>query len=157
MNIIKEHIDKYPFILEEDLIKLLYQRCFGPGHLILDKDRAMKYLLSELSDVKMYKEEYEEIGNGLVRVYFTNSTNASHLVDALIMTANNMVKDKELFHQKVNELVEYITDNKLTFNLKKIRMLEKKIADSAYQPIHHSNKYRDTYNPHYRVISKSYL
>ena len=42
--VLKEHLDRYPKMQPQDVVKLLYQGEFGPGHMIKDPAASLKRL-----------------------------------------------------------------------------------------------------------------
>ena len=41
-DILAEHFERYPLMVPQDAVKLIYQRVFGPGHLIRDPEAALR-------------------------------------------------------------------------------------------------------------------
>ena len=51
-----------------DIIKLVYQNEFGGGHLISNPENSLRYLKKECDELTFFNdEEYDDIGNGLIR------------------------------------------------------------------------------------------
>ena len=44
-----DSLDKYPLSQPQDIVKLLYQREFGPAHAVADPEAAKRFLLEEYS------------------------------------------------------------------------------------------------------------
>ncbi len=78
LTILKEHLARYPKMQPQDVVKLLYQNEFGPGHLVSDRTSCIERLEAEAAKVredtaaKVRQDEtvpvIEDIGNGLARV-----------------------------------------------------------------------------------------
>ena len=68
-ELIKFNVKRYPLMEINDVIKLLYQRSFGCGHVIKNKDKAKKFLLEEFKDTISDSSLplVEEIGNDFIR------------------------------------------------------------------------------------------
>jgi hypothetical protein len=138
----------YPRMQTQDRIKLLYQRYFGPGHIISDRQSCLDYLYNEVDslDHECSHPLYEEIGNNLIRVnlvpfvkeYPTNN-DLEILCDVFIQTANNFKPNMTDFISSLETEIED-KDFLLTYNS---------------QPMHHSKLYNELYKPSYRVIDKS--
>ena len=69
-DILLLHGRRYPLMMPQDAVKLLYQSTFGPGHLIAHKEQARTRLLEEyMLTPSGPPVAWEPIGNGLGRVY----------------------------------------------------------------------------------------
>ena len=51
-RILKSHLEKYPKIQPQDVVKLIYQSEFGPGHMIKDPVSCRKWLEEEYAQVQ---------------------------------------------------------------------------------------------------------
>ena len=69
-ELIKFNVERYPLMEINDVIKLLYQRSFGCGHIIKNKEKAKSFLLEEFNETISDDSIplVEEIGNGFIRV-----------------------------------------------------------------------------------------
>lgn len=70
IDILSLHAEKYPLMLCEDAVKLVYQNEFAGGHMIKDASSALAMLRREFAGVerRLSLPLYEPIGNGIVRV-----------------------------------------------------------------------------------------
>ena len=69
IDILKAHHQRYPLMMPQDVVKLIYQHEFGGGHLIKDKNLSLIRLEEEYASIqKINEEEIIPIGNDLVRV-----------------------------------------------------------------------------------------
>ena len=50
-KILKFHAGLYPKMQPADAVKLAYQSCFGPEHLLSDPDAALRRLFDEYNNV----------------------------------------------------------------------------------------------------------
>ncbi len=141
------HTKKYPLINKEDKIKLIYQGTLGPNHLGKNlqpedvKQRVQKELL-ELSNP--IENLYEWISENFIRInihkYVENSFSLDYLINSFISSAKQVPYSMETLKK---ELLKHLNSDEL--------------KDYDYQPISHSHIYRNTYLPHYLVISKDFL
>ena len=70
-NILLEHFVRYPDMEPQDAVKLLYQRAYGPGHMLRDPKGALAALRREMAGLgePLPRERlYEPIGGGLCRL-----------------------------------------------------------------------------------------
>lgn len=135
--LINEHLLAYPEIQTSDLIKLAYQSVYGPYHLF-NYDSVLANLLNEEVNVS---SKIEYLGDKYARYYFDKQTDLNLLFNLLIKSMKKQDNDK-LFLSYLN-LIE-----------------DREGVDSylkdGIRDIHHSDRYRLLYKPHYRVIEKDY-
>ena len=149
-KIIESHKNKYPLMQVDDYIKLLFQNEFGPEHLVTNKDKVVEYIKSELDNDSESEHYYiESIGNSLCRFHFNklNNNEIDVLADLFIKTSECHKGNKDIFINKLNGLEDLNKDWKEKIN---------KYINEGINPIHHSNLFRNTYKPHYRVIKYEY-
>lgn len=140
------HLKKYPKMTKQDIIKLIYQATLGPRHFSsnLDVTKVTNYLLNELKDYKQTNENlYEYIGSDYIRInifkYQEYNLDLNHLIN-IFLDSTNQEYDKNLLK---NNLLKYLSNEDL--------------LDYDYLPVSHSDIYRNTYYPHYRVVNKKHL
>ena len=137
----------------QDYVKLAYQNEFGPRHLA-EKDRLYQGIQSEMAKLSDAEGEYETeaIGNGLSRLSLCGlshpDTDAQLIAELMILTMDH--------HSGTPEGLE-----------RKLKALEEKLGPDAKQwlddyraggcpPVHHSEVYRSTNQPYYRVMKTEY-
>ena len=89
---LKEHLEKYPEMQIEDIIKLHLQGIMGNGHLVKDKQIALDYMLREYESIEGDSSPMiEEISDRYVRVYlypyFQKHQSFEALAEDLVKTA----------------------------------------------------------------------
>ena len=69
-SFIKYHLKKYKEMSTQDMVKLLYQNHFGPGHFILNKNSVIDYYNNELlsTNINNIDNLYEHIPNNFIRL-----------------------------------------------------------------------------------------
>ena len=158
------HQKRYPLMQIEDHLKLLYQHTFGARHLHHNPDLDMikAYLVREMTSVddKGGSPWLEDIGEGYARIHL-------HAVKRGVMTADELVslfgqtvmqspeRDDQLmktFIGKTRILMRLIQAGKLPFDVSACQVLLTEMAMHDWPPFHHSDIYRTTYQPHYRVV-----
>lgn len=156
IKIIEEHLKKYPQMEICDIIKLIYQNEFGGGHLIKDAQASLAFLREECIGLNQNKIESEDIGNGLVRVYLAN-LNELQLVtlnQLFVLSAKLTKGSLASFVEKLEELKEASKNGQIALNYKNLCQEINQYEQQNYPAISHSKKYRQLYQPHYRVINK---
>lgn len=149
MKYILNEIKLHPALNEQDLVKLIYQRTYGPKHILLDINKAKEYLLHEINNQKESNYEDIEISDELIRVNLKNIKNIDSFFDAFLKTSKIINGTKEEYIANINLLVNYIKEHNLNYDINIIYELA-----NTNQPVHHSLKYNQEYNPHYRIIHK---
>lgn len=156
LELIKKHLKKYPKMQARDLIKLIYQSEFGGGHLISDSNVSLERLKSESELLVNHEIKHEDIGNDLLRVYFGNLTDLELLTlnQIFVYSASLQQGSIDSFINKLEELKRLCKESKIDFSYDDIKKEIKAYEKLNYPPISHSSVYRDTYEPHYRVVHK---
>lgn len=163
IQILINHYKKYPQMQIEDFYKLIYQNEFAGGHLIDDFDSSYKYLEEEFNSLnKQYKSDliFEDIGNGLVRIYL-NSLNQTaislNIVNKFFVnTANSVIGSIKRFEAKLNIFYKCCREGILPYDIKEVSDFLHEQKNKGYKHISHSEEYRKAYLPSYRVIKKEY-
>lgn len=169
-TLLAEQLSKYPLMQVQDFIKLLYQRTFGGEHLVIDERRSLSYLLAEKKQIgtDITFPSYEEIGNGLCRF---NLLPISHKKRSLETLFRLFMKSSALFHEDRDQnacFAEYLAclerllvENQVSFSQDDDTMNQKNSSSlnflteyTCQEPhaVHHSELYRATYQPAYRII-----
>lgn len=163
INILINHYEKRPLMQVKDFYKLIYQNEFAGGHLINDEISSCKYLEEEYSALnKSIKTQqmFEDIGNGLVRIYLNaisnTAVNLSTANKFFVNTANSVTGSKENFEEKLNIFLECCREGILPYDTKTASDFLEEQKNKGYIHISHSEEYRKTYHPSYRVVKKEY-
>ena len=160
--IILEQIKKYPAMDIIDVIKLLYQKNFGCGHIISNKAKAKDYLKEEyekvVEDKNIPLSEY--IGNGFLRInlarYKAEKLNINDLFDAFYLSSKEATKGVDGFLDDVDVLREMIDHNEVLFGMNEFDLYFNKYVDNNMPMVSHSQIYHDIYDPHYRIVHEKY-
>lgn len=153
----------YPASTLQDIYKSFFQDKFGPEHIISDTIAARKYLLSELNRTDIdsivvleptgVKGNYIRVGLGAIK---SGKVDVSAFLSAFIRSAN--VADKSVVEQWAGEWAEAVEQiDEMNLNLENYEADKEAISQILQQGryvMHHSSQYRETYNPHYRIIAK---
>ena len=155
-ELLKLHYDLYPDIQIKDAVKLIYQNEFGGGHLIKDENASLEYLMEELTKIENSNDNLiTDIGNGMIRFNLAALKNCGitpvTLNRLFVISANNRKGSMNKFMEKLNLVYD------LPFNNDDVQKYLKKYAEAGYPAVSHSEIYRKTYTPAYRVIDKKYI
>lgn len=151
MVYIQSHLEKYPLMQIQDILKLLMQGMLGPTHLIQDVNKLKANLLNEYNQCKDNNINYdliEEISDEYIRVYikpyYIKYNNFDKLVDLFVKSCNLSYSLDE-YKKEVIKLIN--EDNK--------EFISQYLNGNSYV-ISHSLIYKENYQPHYLLISKKF-
>lgn len=153
-----EHINRYPMIQLQDVLKLHLQGILGPNHLKLDEEKLRNNLNIEYKESlknDFCYEMIEEISDNYVRVYIRPYFRKMNTFDYLIKAFFQTIKLNASFDQnKLKILFEEEVRKLINDNNKEVII---KYLESKKWNISHSDIYKKNYYPHYLVINKIYL
>jgi hypothetical protein len=144
-----------------DYYKLFFQGTFGPGHIISDKNSVIEFLKNELDKSTIFEEkDYQKISyiNDFYRVNLNvineGMISFDDFVDAFLKSAD--IKNKIDYQSWLKEW-KSIEKQIMMMNIPIENVQEqsaglwKFIIDNKL--VSHSDIYRSTYSPHYRLIN----
>lgn len=165
-ELLKKHFEDHPLMQPIDAVKLAYQHAFGCGHMMPRIEEAQHMIQREMDSIPEDASVpvSESIGGGLCRLNL-----AAPRVRALgakwiarMMRATEMA----VLHRRGNELIYTgaLTDvvwavvNGLTaFSRQEWEDFCAWHRDAGRPVVSHSDVYRETYAPHYRVVLECFL
>ena len=177
--LIQKHIVNFPALELIDILKLIYQNEFGPGHMVTHDDSVYKRILAEIDECKQICRPdfmFESIGNGLTRVHCAlfsslfESKEFSAKVLASIFSVSAAVHKGDFysFTEKLDVLLNLIKNDHLSgdggymfkdwvYNYTESRQEIDKFLANDHSPPSHSDEYRRLYGPCYRVVIREFL
>jgi len=164
-NILISHCFKYPGMELPDYIKLIYQNEFGGGHMISDLSESERFLRTEFETASRESRPEslpftEAIGNGLCRMHLSPSyikpdeLSVPNLLFAA--TANTHQGSVSEFQKKASLLHELAARKLLPLDKDSVKAYLEEYLSKGCPPVRHSEAYRETYHPHYRVVKTAY-
>lgn len=155
-TILLAHAKHYPVMEPTDAVKLLYQNTFGGGHLIRDEAAAIHYLRREYSATLRDAGVplTENIGNGLIRVNLAAlpENRLEELGRVFLQSAKDWQGTLEEFLPKLALLREMTAEGVFAFLPEDLDSYLSDYAQAGYPMVSHSEIYRQTYHPAYRVV-----
>lgn len=160
---VEELLDRYPEATLMDIYKTMYQDRFGVAHILAEREVMRRYIAKEVAltsgRCECYYEpcgwrgEYVRVDLRAVR---DGLLSADELADMLIATASlaEDVTATEWQHEWAT-ICEVCDD--LVVDLDGYDSDLQKLSQLAIecQTVHHSDSYREAYNPHYRIVHRS--
>ena len=163
---VSTQLGRFPESRLQDLYKSFFQDRFGPGHLIADRESALRYILTELEEADTLMGQETELcgwqGN-YVRVNLSvisdGKMTADEMVDALMASAKEVTKDDiERWKTEWAQIEAIIEKNHPNIpDLAEDKAKIKEMLDAGQYACHHSPAYEAAYHPHYRIILTSLL
>ncbi len=156
LAILRAHQKRYPQLTEVDLVKLVYQNEFGPGHFIANEQASLEHLEEEYSQLEPAgagrEELFEPIGGGLVRLHLRallGSLPLSTVNRFFVLTAGEVRGSRAGFERKLEVLRGLLQDPAFDAFLEEYK-------DQGYRALSHSQRFRAHYTPAYRVVKSDF-
>jgi uridine kinase/predicted membrane protein len=164
-RVITEQIKLYPKSEAVDLLKVLFQNEFGPGHLITDSVKAKKILADEVFRASAGEQNFPEkivepIGNKLCRLHIAAVRKTGLSPDTLYrffeLTAIHTRGTEESFLRKVRILENMAESKNFPASVAEIEAAVKMWQAGGGGLFSHSAAYREAYKPAYRVVEAQF-
>ena len=158
------HLDNHPLAGAEDLYKFLHQAVYGPGHAIPNREVAVAWLEREIEGLGPPLEgesSCEALGGEppLVRVnlrpFVARGGDAGLLLDAFVASANSERGSSRRMKTVLSLAVSYVQCAGRGELAPELKTLSAELAEKDYPAIHHSEAYREAYDPAYRVVDEA--
>ncbi len=161
LQVLYTHLNMYPGMELTDCIKLLYQNAMGIGHLLEDEAAFTEFLRQEREEMPALPavpQKQDDIGNGMIRQHLAGleqGLSNETFAKLCVLSAGKIQPDVEKLRRNLAVLQREIEERRLPFDLALARTVLSAYAQTAEQP-HHSERYRQLYSPHYRLLEKAY-
>lgn len=163
---INEELKFHPKATLLDLYKNFFQGKFGPGHMIEDLNASTDYFMRELEQATEfdstlwqavgYEQHYYRVNLSLVR---DGKISKDQLITAFTESANKAKPPSlETWKKEWNVILKII--EQMGLKLTNFENDKLQIAENLKEGIvvgHHSSIYRNSYHPHYRIVSKTHF
>ena len=161
-DILLAHMERYPAMQLEDCVKLAHQSVFGPGHMLKDEKKALKFLKDEMASCKENDDPlYLPIGNGLCRLSLpackARGITAEQIFPLFSHAAKTVQGDKRELANALREIRDLIDQDALPYDPGMADYFFIQYEDRRYPLMHHSNAYKAAYAPAYRVVWQKQL
>ena len=156
-----QHYRQYPALQIQDIFKYLHQSAFGCEHMVSSQEKAIEGIRKESSLLSTGPSSLIDALDGTYsRVHLAclhSGTDAETLGKFFFLSA---VKDfNGIFHleKKLSVAKELVYENILPFSPDAFEKAVLEWKSHGYPAVHHSDVFRRTYHPSYRVIANQYL
>ncbi len=166
--IIEQQVARYPKMQPQDAVKLVYQHVFGNGHMVKDRDTSLDFIKKEYETAKFTHagEDLtglpfsEDIGNWYARVNLLKVEDEEQLIslnDAFVASAALGGGNLEYFLSRLYFLNELSSYGIFEFDEEDMTDYLSEYEKQNYPMVSHSQRYKEFYDPAYRVIDARYL
>ena len=165
IQIINEHLDRYPEMEINDLFKLIYQNEYGGGF-VGNAEENLRKIREDYDKITNARRRpkvdlYEDIGNGFLRVNLGALDPAvlpfEKLNEAVVATGQTHRGSRDALREKVREVREHFGEFGFDFEEVTFVLFSSAMEEACYPPIDHSDTYRVLYKPAYRIVKKELL
>ena len=164
-HILLEHARRYPAWLAPDVYKLAYQAAFGSGHAVIDLDHARTTLDVEIAALGEGPTEplLDIISpeRDLLRVHLRplvqQGLDPELLLAAFVQTANTFRGDQGDLRKHLLQAIELADHSLIHIRLHDLIRYLGLMGSANFPPVHHTDQFRQMYQPAYRVTSREYL
>lgn len=162
-DILLHHTAVHPSMTPQDVLKLCFQATFGAEHLLTDASRAHDYFMNEWESVLPSDTDLIEVlSSRYVRVHLGawkyHELPAQWLFRIFYMTASKKSNATDSEFNSQLDLVEKLAEQEcMPFSVACWKNAREQYAKSGGGAVHHSNAYRDTEHPAYRVVDRKFV
>ena len=160
-KLILQHCKMYPQLQIQDLFKFLYQSSFGCEHMVSSHKEAVESIKHEYriqnSDPQVV---IDPLDGGYSRVhlsYLSRGLSADTLAGLFCLSAKKEAEGKSALIHKLDIVEKLINEKNIPFEINEFTAEKNKWISDGYPALHHSDIYRKTYHPAYRVIANDYI
>lgn len=161
---VERQLELYPESTLRDLYKNFFQDRFGPGHIIADNSAADRYLRYELNTAEGFEGlDYEPTGyeghfyRVNLGVIADGRVPYDKYFDAFVRSVNGITPISiEEWSKEWHEIDSVIVSMGLQLeDFSADRAEIKALIEGGDYVMHHSQRFNDHYQPHYRIIERT--
>lgn len=155
------HYQTYPKLQIQDVFKFLYQSAFGCEHMISSVENVTNRISAEYDSICCDNcFEVQQLDGDYCRVslsYLNKGLSAHTFGKLFFLSAKKEEKGKDKLVEKLEVAKELVSENLLPFSKNDFERAVEEWKIKGYPAVHHSDIFRETYQPSYRVIAKKYI
>jgi hypothetical protein len=159
------HVRRYPGLQPQDVYKLIYQAAMGCEHAVQDVAEARSWLEREVRGLREGPKEpaVDPIApdGRIVRInlrpYLAERGDLNRLSTAFVQTATRFKGSMDVFQRYLSYAEEMAVAKELAFSSNTLKGFLAKREAEGYPAVHHSDIYRQSYRPAYRVVYYEFL
>ncbi len=150
-------IAKYPSAKANDIYKVLYQRYFGPAHILRNLDNSKKYLAEEFETSEPEDGDIFESIDTNGEVFWLHLRRAkAHGADiediwrVFSKSAESFITNQQSFREAWRKIAENLENTRFAEELPELDNLANSVNPPA---VHHSESFNITEKPSYRIVT----
>lgn len=155
------HYSKYPGLQIQDIFKYLYQSTFGCEHMVSSPEKVVNYIRQEYKNSCLQNNPVSEALDGNYHRVNLSCLNTGLSPDTLgklfCLSAKKEENAKEKLIEKLIIVQELVDKKILPFEKAEFEKAVNKWKKNEFTPVHHSDIFKNKYNPCYRVIASKYV
>lgn len=156
-----EHCRQYPRLQIRDIFKFIYQSSFGCEHMVASCAAAKEYIRKESENILNSNDILIDTLDGdysrVHLAYLKHGLSIETFAKLFFLSAKTELYGKANLEEKLNTARTLVCENLLPFNESEFDEAAEKWKSEGYPAVHHSDVFRNTYNPAYRVIADKFI
>ena len=160
-EILMTHCQQYSSLKIQDIFKFLYQSSFGCEHLVSDLDSVVARIRRESEESCVQNENLlDSLDGDYSRVhlsYLNQGLSVETLGQIFVKSAKNEPDGMRVLENKLHVAEELVREHMIPFSFEDWNATQEEWKKSGYPAIHHSEFFRKTYHPAYRVVSNKFI
>ncbi len=165
LKMLREQCARWPKLTAMDLTKALYQAEFGCGHFVGDPSRALNWLKEEQASLADANRELqppfiEPLDSAFCRVHLAHmkkeGLSSETLCRLFVLSAREKTGDMQQFRLLLDEMETAVESGLLPVNQASAKEFLAGYRAAGCPSTHHSEAFREAYQPAYRVIRSDY-
>lgn len=153
------HCASHPQAQPTDIFKFLHQSTFGCEHLLASPEAAVEYIKTEAATMENTEALVEPLDGEFCRVglrYLKEGLRAETLGQLFFLSAKPS-GSVAVLEEKLAVAEQLAAEGRLPFDQTAFAAALAPWKAAGYPALHHSEAFRATYRPAYRVIAKRFL
>lgn len=155
-----DHYQTYPELQIKDIFKFLHQSSYGCEHLITNSATVIEYISSEAMEYQYHAAEtIEPLDGDFCRVHLDwikAGLSAKTLGKLFFLSAEPVENGKDMLEEKLIVFTEMVNKGLFPFTPDEVETEIKAWRAAGYPACRHSDSFRNSYFPAYRVIRKDF-
>ena len=154
------HYEEYPAMATQDIFKFLFQSAFGCEHLVTDEDAALSYVLREYERVSPHAApRTDRLAGDYSRVHLSwlhDGLTPETLTRMFCASATSEAHGTSRLESLISTTVELIESGSIPLSSAEFEEDLTAWKAMGFPAVHHSEIFRTTYTPAYRVVSNRF-
>lgn len=153
---------RHPSMEPQDVYKMIFQAAFGAEHLLQDREAAYHYFQKEYEalepkDELLWEQISEKIYRVNMRAWKFRKLPAKWLFEMFVGSVSRQEEEKQDFKALVETATDTVKEGCFSFGYEDFGQYTEEYNKQGIRPVHHSENYRKTEQPAYRLVTGEYL